>query len=116
MKTTIQKSVMLLAVALLGFNCDPRDVLSEFDACGNESWSERTGAEADALAEATVAFSNSPSKGTCENVRTALFDYIEVLEDMGECVVPANRDAYAKALDDSRVQLQELDCDEDFQS
>ncbi len=107
---------MLLALALLGFNCDPSELLSEFNACGDESWGERTGAEADAAAEATIAFSNSPSKETCENVRTALLDYIEALENMEECVVPANKDAYAKALDDSRDQLQELDCNQDFQS
>ncbi|MDO6811034.1 hypothetical protein Q4603_20605 [Zobellia galactanivorans] len=82
--------------------------------CLNKSWGEQTQAEVEAVTAAAATFSNEPSKASCENFRTAYIDYIEALQKLESCVPIPNQAAFAKALEDGKIELAKLDCNQDF--
>ena len=116
MKANYLLIISAMALLTIAIGCDKDDGPETRSGCLNQSWGAQTKNEADAVSAAATTFATAPSKATCENFRAAYIDYIEALEKLEPCVLPANRDAFSRALDQGKVELQNLNCDQDFQS
>ena len=114
MKNSDNLIAMGIVWVMLSIGCSKDDDPNTQPGCLSQSWSEQIKEETDAVEAAATSFSAEPSKTTCENFRTAYIDYIEALEKLEPCVLPANRNAFLRALDQGKVELQNLDCNQDF--
>jgi len=87
---------------------------SETGCPTGKSWGEQTQEEADAVAAAATTFATEPSKASCENFRAAYIDYIEALEEVNTCILEENEAAFLKALEDGKTELDNIDCNQNF--
>jgi len=104
----------LLILFIITIGCNKDDGPETQSGCLNQSWGEQTKAEVDAVNAAATTFATAPNVGTCENFRAAYIEYIEALEKLEPCVLLANRNAFSTALDKGKVELQNLNCNQDF--
>ncbi len=104
------------ALCIVAIGCSNDDEPETQSGCLDKSWGEQTKNEADAVSAAATTFATTPSKATCESFRAAYIDYIEALEKLEPCVLPAQRNDFSQALDQGKAELLNLDCNQEFQS
>lgn len=109
---TFHKFLWATAFLTLGFlisSCNPADALKPNNRC-NEAWTKQVQKEINDYSAALTAYGNDPSTANCNEVKKTGNKYIDALKDVEKCVYGTSRADWDKAIEDSREQLNDLDC------
>jgi len=103
------KNYFILLLLFLGFG--------SFYSCGNDAdCSDFTALQAsvetefNAFLAANTAFIFDASSDNCNALRGAVSDYLNVLNDIQECVPDSEREGFDDSIEDLELQLDDLMC------
>ncbi len=64
----------------------------------------------ESLFAAITDYSNNPNTETCLKYVDAYKKYIRTMEGFEKCILPAQRDAWKKSLEESKAELDDVEC------
>lgn len=77
-------------------------------------WSVELEQELNALSQASIAHAQNQTQTTCENLRTAMQNYLDGLRPYGNCsaLTGQTRAAWQDAVEEAEDDIQEMDCNQ----
>lgn len=111
-KKLSNKLVLIISCLTLGIllcSCDPTDILKLDNNCEN-NWTTEIQDELNAYSNALTAYSTDPTSTNCNEVKKAGNNYIDALKGVEKCVPTLSKSDWKKALDESRSEINGIDC------
>ncbi len=109
----ISKLLLLTCSLILAFligSCDPTDVLKLDNSCDN-NWAKEVQNELNAYSDALNAWAADATTGNCNAVKKTGNAYIDALKKVEKCVPALSKTDWKKALEESRTQINENNCE-----
>lgn len=110
MRKLIVKCGIGIGAFLLFVNCSKTDLPGI--RCADGSWINEWTKAQEALSEASQAYGKERTVETCTNYKNAIYEYLDVYEDLRSCLPAATRSDLDESIKESRAEADEIDCTE----
>ncbi|WP_123897351.1 hypothetical protein [Aureibaculum marinum] len=114
LKIKLSNKLMLIGIYLvIGFtlsNCNPTDNLKPDNNCDGH-WSTEVQESANDYNNALSNYGTDPTSENCNAIKKTGNTYIDALKKVEPCVTTVSKADWEKALEDTRVEINKLNCE-----
>ena len=103
-------TIACFTVSIIVMSCSGGDDSNLVGECGDFNWIEGAEEQINTWNNAAFVYSENPTTANCNAYKTAGANYLNVLEDVKNCVPSAGLSDFNEAIQKAKSELAQLDC------